>query len=60
LKSIIFKEEYRGEKIPAGHRGLVFSLVYQSPETTLRDSEVQAAHEKILKAFVDQLGVVLR
>ncbi len=60
LKSVIFKEEYRGEKIPAGQRGLVFSLVYQSPERTLTEEDVIPIHEKILQSFKESLGAVIR
>lgn len=60
LKSIVFKEEYLGEKIPAGHRGLIFSLVYQSAEKTLREDEVRAVHEQILNALISKLEAVQR
>ncbi len=60
LKSVNFLEEYVGEKIPAGQRGLVFSLVYQSSARTLREEEVTAAHEKICKELVERLGAVRR
>ena len=60
LSSIVFKEEYLGEKIPPGHRGLIFSLTYQSPERTLTEAEVTVIHEKILKSFKESLGAVIR
>ena len=60
LSDIIFKEEYLGDKIPAGQRGLVFSLVYQSKDRTLREEEVNQVHEKILKAFINNSKAVIR
>ncbi len=60
LKSVNLIEEYTGDKIQAGHRGLVFSLVYQSLERTLREDEVNAAHASILKALTGDFGALLR
>ncbi|MCA9398921.1 MAG: phenylalanine--tRNA ligase subunit beta, partial [Candidatus Omnitrophica bacterium] len=40
LTNISLTEEYIGEKIPEGQRGLVFSLQYQSVERTLTEDEV--------------------
>lgn len=56
LKEIHLIEEYTGDKIQAGYRGLVFSLVYQSPERTLRDDEVNAVHQKILQGLANDCG----
>jgi len=60
LNSVKFSEEYRGEKIPAGQRGVVFSLRYKAPDRTLREEEVNDVHAKILRAFVEELGAVQR
>jgi len=60
LSEIHFIEEYLGEKIPEGKRGLVFSLVYQLPTRTLTEEEVNKVHEKILKTLVESLGATLR
>ncbi len=60
LQSVNFIEQYLGEKIPAGQKGLVFSLVYQSPERTLREEEVSQVHEKICQAIISDLGAVRR
>lgn len=60
LNSVKFNEEYRGEKIPAGQRGIVFSLRYKAADRTLREEEVNEVHEKILRAFVSELGAVQR
>ncbi len=60
LSSINFSEEYLGDKIPSGYRGLVFSLTYQSPERTLKEEEVNAVHEAINQALVKDLQVIKR
>jgi len=60
LEEINFLEEYRGEKIPQGYRGLIFSLVYQSNQRTLVDDEVNKVHGQITQALVSELGGILR
>ncbi|MBI5415892.1 MAG: phenylalanine--tRNA ligase subunit beta [Candidatus Omnitrophica bacterium] len=60
LHAVKFSGEYRGEKIPAGNRGIVFSLRYRSEERTLREEEVNEVHEKIVHAFVCELGAIQR
>lgn len=60
LTDVRFTEEYRGDKIASGQRGLVFSLYYQSATGTLREEEVATAHQKILQALCSRLGAVQR
>lgn len=60
LTSIVFNEEYLGEKIPEGYRGMIFSLNYQSRERTLREEEVNAIHNQILQGFVSEIGAIVR
>lgn len=60
LSSVQFREEYLGEKIPSGCRGMVFSLIYQSSERTLREDEVNALHGSIVQAFVSELDAIQR
>ena len=60
LKEVLFKELYIGDQIPRGYRGLVFSLIYQSDQRTLREEEVQVVHDAIEKALSDQLGTIRR
>lgn len=60
LKSINFVEEYLGDRIPQGQRGLVFSLVYQHPERTLREEEIHPVHEDVLKVLTEKYKAVIR
>lgn len=60
LDSVNFNEEYRGEKIPEGHRGVVFSLRYKAADRTLREEEVNGIHEGILRALTAELGAIRR
>jgi len=60
LKSVSFIEQYLGEKIPTGQKGLVFSCHYQSNTRTLREDEVTAVHEQILQALTKDLNAIRR
>lgn len=60
LIDITFKEEYLGEKIDEGKRGLVFSLHFQSNERTLLEDEVNRDFNRVTDALLSGLDVVKR
>ena len=60
LDDVAFLEEYRGEKIPPGHKGFIFSLVYQSSLKTLTEDEISRVHGDIARSLADQLDITLR
>lgn len=60
LSDVQFIEEYLGEKIADGKRGLVISLRYQSTQRTLIEDEVNKVHESIVRALDRELGAVRR
>ena len=60
LTSIKFLEQYLGEKIPPGYRGLVFSLTFQATNKTLREEEISSIHDRICQALISELGAVRR
>ena len=60
LKRIDFVELYCGDKIEAGYKGYVVSLLYQSSERTLTDEEVNGLHENITAKLIEVLGVKRR
>ena len=51
---------YFGEKLPSGKKGLSISIVYQSPDRTLVDEEVNRFHEIVLERLQSKLGAQLR
>jgi len=51
---------YMGKGVPEGHKSLAFNLVYRSPDRTLTDEEVEAAHSKLVDALVRETGGVIR
>ncbi len=60
LQEMHLIEEYTGDKIPQGTRGLVFALIYQSLKRTLREEEVNAVHQKLLNALTHEFGATVR
>src|SRR5262249_6079521 len=48
LESLAVVEDYRAAgKVPAGKKGMLWSLTYRGLERTLTDAEVDAAHEAL-------------
>jgi phenylalanyl-tRNA synthetase beta chain len=60
LKSVQFIEQYLGDKIQSGYKGLVFSCQYQSNDKTLREDEVSAVHERLVQALIQELSAIRR
>jgi len=60
LRSVQFIEQYLGDKIQSGYKGLVFSCQYQSNTRTLREEEVSAVHERILQELIHDLAAIRR
>ncbi|MBU9672951.1 phenylalanine--tRNA ligase subunit beta [Planococcus sp. CP5-4] len=59
LKDVRVFDLYEGDRMEEGKKSLAFSLTYFDPEKTLTDDEVNAAHEKIIKALTES-GAELR
>jgi phenylalanyl-tRNA synthetase beta chain len=54
-------EDYRDpDKVPAGQKGMLWSLTYRSAERTLTDAEVDAAHEAIVDRLLRDLPATRR
>jgi phenylalanyl-tRNA synthetase beta chain len=51
---------YTGEQIPEGSKSFAIRVVYQSPDCTLTDEEVNQAQEQILDRLHRELGATLR
>lgn len=60
LRDVKFIEQYIGDKVAADQKALVFSLVYQNPSRTLREDEVNLAHETIVNTLIKDLGATRR
>ena len=51
---------YTGEQIPQGKKSFAIRLVYQAPDRTLTDSEVNEVQNKLLSKLHTGVGAVLR
>ena len=57
LEGLQLLDEYRGPHVPAGHRSLMWRLIFRHAERTLREKEVEGRREKLLKTLEKELGV---
>ena len=53
-------DEYFGNQIPSGKRGLTFSIEYLSEDKQLTDEEIEHAHNGIKAALVDKCAAAIR
>lgn len=60
LTRVDLVEQYLGEKIPAGQKGIVFSIKYQSLTRTLTEEEISNVQQQICQSLDDQLGATIR
>ncbi len=60
LKDVWLFDVYEGEKLPAGKRSYAIGLTLQDPETTLNDSAIDGAVERVYQALVKAWGVERR
>lgn len=58
--SVLLFDLYVGEQIPKGKKSLAFRIIYQSPNRTLTDREVDEIQQEILAKLSQELGAVLR
>jgi phenylalanyl-tRNA synthetase beta chain len=60
LENVELFDVFRGKNVPEGQKSLAYAFIYRSPEKTLTDAEVNAAHAKIVEAFKSQLHATVR
>ncbi|MCI0536720.1 MAG: phenylalanine--tRNA ligase subunit beta [Verrucomicrobiales bacterium] len=60
LESVELFDVFRGQNVPPEQKSMAYAFTYRSPERTLTDAEVNAAHEKLLQAFRTSLRVTIR
>lgn len=60
LEGVELFDVFRGKNVSAGQKSLAYAFTYRSPEKTLTDAEVNAAHVKIVEAFKAQLKATVR
>lgn len=60
LRSVECFDLYRGKNLPEGHRSLAYRLVFQLPDRTLTDTEVNERMSKIVETLQTRYQVALR
>jgi phenylalanyl-tRNA synthetase beta chain len=60
LEHVELFDVFRGKNVPAGQKSFAYSFTYRSPEKTLTDAEVNAAHAKVVEFFKAQLKATVR
>ncbi len=60
VKKVTLFDFYRGEQIPEGKKSFAIRIVYQSPEHTLTDGEVDIIQKQMLDRLHQGLGATLR
>lgn len=51
---------YRGKGVPEGKKSLAIRVLYRCVDRTLKDEEIQKAHDKIVKTLIANLGIEIR
>lgn len=61
LRDIAVLEDFRDPRfVPAGKKGMLWTLTYRSDEKTLTDAEVDAAHARVVAALAAALPIQIR
>lgn len=60
LEEIKLFDVYKGEKIPADHRSLAFSLTFRTADRTLQDEEVNGKMERIIRGLAERYEASIR
>jgi phenylalanyl-tRNA synthetase beta chain len=51
---------YSGKQVPEGKKSLAYSIVFQSPDHTLTDDEVNSVMERVVARLSKEFGAALR
>ena len=60
VKSVAIFDVYEGEHLEAGKKSIAYHLIYQDPEKTLKDEEVEASYQEIVKTIADEFNGYVR
>lgn len=60
VEDVVLFDVYRGNGVPPGQKSVAIRVRYRSPEKTLTDEEIQAAHGRIVKALEQEFAAKLR
>jgi phenylalanyl-tRNA synthetase beta chain len=60
LENVEVFDVFRGKNVPTGQKSMAYAFTYRAADRTLTDAEVNAAHARVVEAFKQQLGAVIR
>jgi phenylalanyl-tRNA synthetase beta chain len=60
LESVELFDVFRGKNVPEGQKSLAYAFTYRGTDKTLTDTEINAAHARVLEALKSQLKASLR
>lgn len=60
IRNVVVFDVYEGENIPSGKKAYALSFTLLDENKTLTDTEIDKAMERLIKAFEEKLGAVIR
>ena len=60
LKDVNLFDVYEGKNLPVGKKSYAVSFILQDAERTLKDNQIDAIVQKLIKNLTEKLGAVLR
>ncbi|HXC03505.1 MAG TPA: phenylalanine--tRNA ligase subunit beta, partial [Bacteroidia bacterium] len=60
LRELSLFDVYEGDKIGKDHKSYAISFLFQDETATLQDKQVEKMMEKLMKAYTEKLGAVIR
>jgi phenylalanyl-tRNA synthetase beta chain len=60
LETVDLFDVFRGKNVPPGQKSMAYAFTYRHAERTLTDTEVNAAHEKLVAQLKQRLQAVIR
>lgn len=60
LERVELFDVFRGGHVPAGQRSLAYAFTYRHAERTLTDTEINAAHDRLVTELKQRLGATVR
>lgn len=60
LEKVDLFDVFRGKNVPEGQKSMAYAFTYRNVEKTLTDTEVNAAHDKLVEQLKQKLQAVIR
>ncbi len=60
VKNVQVFDVYKGEHLPEGKKSIAYSLLYQDPDKTLKDDEVEQYYQEIIRTVNNKFNAYVR